>query len=81
MQEMEAERVEREKEEQERVKRLQKIKNQFNNPNSQWEKDKNEVHNLALKEKQEGAPVVVGAGEIEKPVAAKDENGGKTPAS
>ena len=40
MEEMEQERKAREKEEKERQDRLNKIKDEFNEPNSQWEKDK-----------------------------------------
>lgn len=50
MEEMEQERKNREKEEKERADRLKKIKDDFNDPNSQWEKDKTELHDIAQKE-------------------------------
>jgi mannan polymerase II complex ANP1 subunit len=50
-QEMEQERIAHEKEEKQRVARLKKIKDQFKEPTSQWEKDKSEIQNLAAKEK------------------------------
>ena len=54
MEEMEQERKNREKEEQERADRMKKIKDEFNDPNSQWEKDKTDLQNLALKDKESG---------------------------
>lgn len=50
MEEMEQERQAREKEEKERAERLKKVKEEFNDPNSQWEKDKNDIQSMALKE-------------------------------
>ena len=50
MEEMEQERRNRENEEKERAERLKKIKDDFNDPNSQWEKDKTELHDIAQKE-------------------------------
>lgn len=50
MEEMEQERKNRESEEKERADRLKKIKDDFNDPNSQWEKDKTELHDIAQKE-------------------------------
>ena len=52
---MEAERVAHEKEEQQRTLRLKRIKDQFKEPTSQWEKDKNEIQNLAAKDKAKEA--------------------------
>ncbi len=49
---MEQERLAREKEEKERTERMKKIKDQFADPNSQWEKDKTDIQNEALKEKK-----------------------------
>ena len=48
---MEQERLAREKEEQDRMERTKKIKDQFKDQTSQWEKDKNDIQDLALKEK------------------------------
>jgi mannan polymerase II complex ANP1 subunit len=50
---MEKERIARENEEKERADRMKKIKDQFDDPNSQWEKDKTDIQNEALKEKKE----------------------------
>jgi mannan polymerase II complex ANP1 subunit len=50
---MEQERIARENEEKERADRMKKIKDQFDDPNSQWEKDKTDIQNEALKEKKE----------------------------
>ncbi|EHL00144.1 hypothetical protein M7I_3909 [Glarea lozoyensis 74030] len=51
--EMEEERKAREKEEQDKADRMKKIKDQFADPNSQWEKDKTDIQNEALREKKE----------------------------
>jgi mannan polymerase II complex ANP1 subunit len=48
---MEQERLARESEEQERAERMKKIKEQFADPNSQWEKDKTDIQNMAMQEK------------------------------
>ena len=48
---MEAERVAREREEKERAQRAEKIKEQFADPNGQWEKDKADIQNEAIKAK------------------------------
>lgn len=58
MEEMEQERKNREKEEKERADRLKKIKDDFNDPNSQWEKDKTELHDIAQKEEATNGKVV-----------------------
>ncbi|RFU30153.1 hypothetical protein B7463_g6157, partial [Scytalidium lignicola] len=52
MEEMEKERLAREAEEQERVERMKKIKDQFEDPNGQWEQDKTDIQNEALREQQ-----------------------------
>jgi mannan polymerase II complex ANP1 subunit len=49
---MEAERVAHEREEKERLMRAEKIKEQFADPNGQWEKDKADIQNEAIKQKQ-----------------------------
>ena len=46
-QEMEQERIARESEEKERADKAKKIKEQFDDPNKQWEKDKTDLENLA----------------------------------
>ena len=51
MQEMEQERLARENEEKERAERMKKIKEQYKDPNSQWEKDKTDIQNMAMQEK------------------------------
>jgi mannan polymerase II complex ANP1 subunit len=50
---MEEERKAREKEEQDKADRMKKIKDQFADPNSQWEKDKTDIQNEALRERKE----------------------------
>jgi len=51
---MEQERIAREEEEKEKAEKVKKIKEQFGDPNSQWEKDKTEMQNIALKDKATG---------------------------
>jgi mannan polymerase II complex ANP1 subunit len=48
---MEQERIALENEEKERAERMKKIKEQFTDPNSQWEKDKTDIQNMAMEEK------------------------------
>ena len=48
---MDKERKAKEAEEKKRAERTKKIKEQFSDSNSQWEKDKNDVQNLVLKDK------------------------------
>jgi mannan polymerase II complex ANP1 subunit len=48
---MERERQARENEEKERAERMKKIKEQFSDPNSQWEMDKSDIQNIAKSEK------------------------------
>ena len=52
MEEMDLERKQREKEEQERQDKLKKIKDEFNEPSTQWEKDKSELKEIARKEEE-----------------------------
>ncbi|KAH8602113.1 Anp1-domain-containing protein [Bisporella sp. PMI_857] len=52
MEEMEKERIAREKDEKEKAERMQKIKDQFDDPNGQWEKDKADIQNEAIKIKE-----------------------------
>lgn len=47
MEEMEQERLNREKEERERADRMKKIKEEFIDPNSQWEKDKKDIEGIS----------------------------------
>ena len=44
---MEKERLAKEAEEQEKVEKEKKIKEQFSDTNSQWEKDKSEIQKIA----------------------------------
>lgn len=48
---MERERLLRENEEKEQAETAKKIKEQFDDPNSQWERDKTDIQNLAMLEK------------------------------
>lgn len=84
LQEMEQERLAHESEEKERAERMKKIKEQFTDPNTQWEKDKSDIKNLALEEKAKdpvaGANVVKAPGsgspvQVEVPVAEKKAEG------
>lgn len=50
-QEMEQERLAREAEEAEKAERMKRIKEQFIDPNNQWEKDKTDILNMAMLEK------------------------------
>ena len=52
MEEMEQERKAREAEEEERQERMKKIKDQFADPNGQWEKDKTDIQNEAMRERK-----------------------------
>lgn len=54
MQEMEEERKSRAKEEKERDERMKKIKEEFKDPNNQWEKDKASILATKNKEEKEG---------------------------
>jgi mannan polymerase II complex ANP1 subunit len=59
---MEQERLAREKEEEDKKAKVQKIKEEFGDAASQWEKDKADLSNLAVKQQREAA-----AKEAEKP--------------
>ncbi|KAL0471869.1 mannan polymerase [Neurospora intermedia] len=50
MEQMEQERLAREKEEKEKAMKEQKMKESFGDATGQWEKDKNEIQNLAMQE-------------------------------
>lgn len=52
MEEMEQERRNRENEEKERAERAKKIKEEFIDPNSQWEKDKTDIENISKKDEE-----------------------------
>ena len=52
MEEMAQEQRNRENEEKERAERIKKIKDEFKESNNQWENDKNELQNIALKEEE-----------------------------
>ncbi|TVY40485.1 Mannan polymerase II complex subunit [Lachnellula occidentalis] len=69
MEEMEQERQAREQEETDRVERMKKIKDQFADPNSQWEKDKTDIQNEAMKEKKAKEDAEAGT---EKPAAVPE---------
>ncbi|KAL8765404.1 MAG: hypothetical protein Q9209_007510 [Squamulea sp. 1 TL-2023] len=55
MEEMENERKNREREEKERAERAKKIKEEFNDPGSQWEKDKSSMEGISKKEEENKA--------------------------
>lgn len=52
MEEMEQERLNREREERERADRVKKIKEEFIDPNSQWEKDKIDMEGISQKDEE-----------------------------
>jgi len=49
---MEQERLAREQEEKDKAEKAKKMKESFGDTTSQWEKDKNEIQNIALQDKQ-----------------------------
>ena len=51
-QQMEQERLAREQEEKDKAEKAKKMKESFGDTTSQWEKDKNEIQNIALQDKQ-----------------------------
>lgn len=83
MEEMEQERLNREKEEKERAERAKKIKEEFIDPNSQWEKDKTDIEGISKKDEEaqklkeaEGANINKGSeqGPIAQPIKDTPEN-------
>lgn len=52
---MEKERLGREKEEQEKAERAKKLREEFGDPNNQWEQDKTDMQKLARQDKNQGA--------------------------
>jgi len=75
MEEMEQEKQKKEAEEAANKERMNKIKDTFDSPSRQWEKDKSEVQNLAAKEKEpaaQDAPKKV-AEMVKKEAAKKDK--------
>jgi mannan polymerase II complex ANP1 subunit len=64
MEEMEKERKQKEQEEKEKQERLKKINDQFDNPSTQWDKDKSDIKNIAKQEKEK-AKVEKKKGEVE----------------
>lgn len=65
---MEQERLAHENEEKDRAARMQKIKEQFSDQDSQWEKDKAFIQDLASQEKVKDAAVADGVQETEQVV-------------
>ncbi|KAL8925771.1 MAG: hypothetical protein Q9208_003268 [Pyrenodesmia sp. 3 TL-2023] len=83
MEEMENERKNREKEEKERAERAKKIKEEFNDPGSQWEKDKSDIEGISKKEEETKAREAGPAAKAEKessPEKSKEEAKEKTQA-
>ncbi|KAJ9155070.1 Mannan polymerase II complex ANP1 subunit [Pleurostoma richardsiae] len=74
MEEMERERLAREAEEKAKAEKAMKIKEEFGDANSQWEKDKSEMQNIAIQEKkpEEGAPLVQDVNQAAAKVAANE---------
>jgi mannan polymerase II complex ANP1 subunit len=78
---MEQEKLLREQEEKQKAEKVKKMKENFGDTASQWEKDKTEMQNIALQEKkkQGGAAVAAESKEkSDKPVKAQKEEGKKT---
>ena len=69
MEEMEREKKTREKEEIARQERMKKVKEEFNEPNSQWEKDKSELQNIAKKEEAAKQKPAGAVGDASGPIA------------
>lgn len=69
MKEMAQEQQNREKEEKERAERMKKIKEEFKEPNKEWEKDKNELQSMAEKEKNSREEKIVHIGNEQGPSA------------
>jgi len=75
---MEQERLAREKEEKEKAEKAQKLKDTFGDANSQWEKDKAALQNMALDEKKSGGDAKKTAQEgKDKERAAADSKGAR----
>jgi mannan polymerase II complex ANP1 subunit len=70
MEEMDREKKAREKEEQDRQDRAKKIQNEFNEPNSQWEKDKTELQDIAKLEEEKNKKA---GGEVSGPISPPKE--------
>ena len=69
MKEMDQERENREKEEKERADRMKKLKEEFVEPNNQWEKDKTELQDIAAKEASEKKDDSIKVGDAQGPIA------------
>jgi mannan polymerase II complex ANP1 subunit len=71
---MERERLAREAEEKAKAEKAMKIKEEFGDANSQWEKDKSEMQNIVIQEKkpEEGAPLVQDVNQAAAKVAANE---------
>jgi mannan polymerase II complex ANP1 subunit len=74
---MEQERKAREQEEKERAERMKKIKDQFADPNGQWEKDKSDIQSEAMKEKAKEQE----KGGVTEKAATGDSKGAAVPAA
>ncbi|KAK6600302.1 Sec7 domain-containing protein [Botrytis cinerea] len=81
MEEMEQERIARENEEKEKAERNKKMKEQFDDPTPQWEKDKNVIADEALKEKKEKEKAEVKAKEDDGAAKAPDSKAEETSAT
>lgn len=61
---MEKERLAREKEEQEKAERARKLKEEFGDPNNQWEQDKTDMKKLAQQDDRKAADGGAGAAKV-----------------
>lgn len=75
MEQMERDRLAREAEEKEKAERAKKMKESFGDTTSQWEKDKNELQNLALQEKKKKEEAAAAAAGSNEKVEAKPAAG------
>jgi len=69
MEEMAQEQKNREKEEKERAERMRKVKEEFKEPNKQWEEDKTELQNMDEKDTESKEERIVHVGNEQGPSA------------
>ncbi|KAM0348780.1 hypothetical protein ACHAPU_004219 [Fusarium lateritium] len=78
MEEMERERLAREKQEEEKKKNQQKIKEEYTDTRNEWEKDKQEMQNLAIQPKPvKDAPKAPSRDALAQPHNGQPEAGGR----
>jgi mannan polymerase II complex ANP1 subunit len=71
---MEQEKLLREQEEKQKAEKFKKMKENFGDTSSQWEKDKTEMQNIALQEKKkQGGAAAESKEKSDKPIKAQKE--------